>query len=245
MVRPAAAHGDRAPARAAVGSLVAEAVGRGDEPERLAEADVDDLRLQRRREHAARLRQRLQDRPAASVEPGVVLELRRQLIQRLVTSTPSRGYVYRVVQKFNDNGSGVRGDMKAVIKAILLDYEARSLQLADTSISHGKVKEPLVAFAAMLRGLRATGFEHIVVLAEPGTVRLLIGEALVVFWPHAVPAAWNIPVKIGGFELRLPSWPKSWFSTLAVPTRSAASTCTPRRVSVSPSILPMASMARR
>ena len=36
---------------------------------------------------------------------------------------------------------------------------------------------------------------------------LLIGKALVVFWPHAVPAAWNIPVKIGGFELRLPSWP--------------------------------------
>ena len=37
--------------------------------------------------------------------------------------------------------------------------------------------------------------------------RLLIGEALVVFWPHAVPAAWSIPVKIGGFELRLPCWP--------------------------------------
>lgn len=36
---------------------------------------------------------------------------------------------------------------------------------------------------------------------------LIIGEALVVFWPHAVPAAWSIPVKIGGFELRLPSWP--------------------------------------
>jgi signal peptidase I len=36
---------------------------------------------------------------------------------------------------------------------------------------------------------------------------LLVGEALVVFWPHAVPAAWNIPVKIGGLELRLPSWP--------------------------------------
>jgi signal peptidase I len=36
---------------------------------------------------------------------------------------------------------------------------------------------------------------------------LVIGRALVVFWPHAVPAAWSIPVKIGGFELRLPSWP--------------------------------------
>ena len=36
---------------------------------------------------------------------------------------------------------------------------------------------------------------------------LLIGEALIVFWPHAVPASWSIPVKIAGFELRLPSWP--------------------------------------
>ncbi|MEO6724507.1 MAG: DUF1800 family protein, partial [Blastocatellia bacterium] len=41
----------------------------------------------------------------------------RQLIQRLVTSNPSPGYVYRVTQKFNDNGQGVRGDLKAVIRA--------------------------------------------------------------------------------------------------------------------------------
>ena len=50
----------------------------------------------------------------------------RQLIQRMVTSTPSPGYIYRVASKFNNNGSGVRGDMRAVIKQILLDYEARS-----------------------------------------------------------------------------------------------------------------------
>lgn len=36
---------------------------------------------------------------------------------------------------------------------------------------------------------------------------LLIGKALVIFWPHAVPASWSVPVKIGGLELRLPSWP--------------------------------------
>src|SRR5437868_4536946 len=40
----------------------------------------------------------------------------RELIQRLVTSNPSREYLYRVVQKFNDNGSGIRGDMQAVIQ---------------------------------------------------------------------------------------------------------------------------------
>src|SRR4029077_21127683 len=50
----------------------------------------------------------------------------RQLIQRLVTSSPSPAYLYRVVQKFSDNGCGVRGDLQAVIPAILLDYEARS-----------------------------------------------------------------------------------------------------------------------
>ena len=55
----------------------------------------------------------------------------RQLIQRLVTSNPSRDYLYRVVQKFNDNGNGVRGDMQAVIEAILLDYEARSTNSHD------------------------------------------------------------------------------------------------------------------
>ncbi len=74
----------------------------------------------------------------------------RQLIQRLVTSTPSRGYLYRVVQKFNDDGSGVRGDLKSVIKAILLDYEARS-PAATTAQGYGKQKEPVVRVAAIAR----------------------------------------------------------------------------------------------
>jgi uncharacterized protein (DUF1800 family) len=74
----------------------------------------------------------------------------RQLIQRLVTSTPSRGYIYRVVQKFNDNGAGVRGDMKAVIKAILLDYEARSPVLL-TQQGYGKQREPLLRITAVTR----------------------------------------------------------------------------------------------
>jgi hypothetical protein len=78
----------------------------------------------------------------------------RQLIQRLVTSSPSPGYLYRVVQAFNDNGSGVRGDMQTVIRAILLDYEARS----STSLSNtafGKEREPLLRVAAMARAFPA------------------------------------------------------------------------------------------
>lgn len=77
----------------------------------------------------------------------------RQLIQRMVTSHPSRDYVYRVVQKFNDNGVGVRGDMQAIIKAILLDYEARSSG-AVTQPAYGKQREPLLRVAAAGRAFR-------------------------------------------------------------------------------------------
>lgn len=86
----------------------------------------------------------------------------RQLIQRLVTSTPSRGYVYRVVSAFNDNGGGhvlpaddhLRGDMKAVIKAILLDYEARSTT-ARSAQGFGKQREPLVRATQLARAFPA------------------------------------------------------------------------------------------
>jgi len=74
----------------------------------------------------------------------------RQLIQRLITSNPSPGYVYRVAQVFANNGSGVRGDLGAVVRAILMDYEARSAALATTA-SYGKLKEPLLRTTAILR----------------------------------------------------------------------------------------------
>ncbi len=78
----------------------------------------------------------------------------RQLIQRLVSSNPSSGYLYRVVQKFNDDGSAshVRGNMQAVIKTILLDGEARSLTLpaAIANVS-GKQREPLLRLTGPAR----------------------------------------------------------------------------------------------
>ena len=85
--------------------------------------------------------------------PNVGPFICRQLIQRLVTSNPSRDYVYRVVQAFNNNGSGVRGDMKAVVKAILLDYEARSSSAA-TKPDFGKQREPVLRFASAARAFR-------------------------------------------------------------------------------------------
>lgn len=89
--------------------------------------------------------------------PNVGPFICRQLIQRLVTSHPSRDYVYRVVQKFNDNGSGVRGDMKAVIKAILLDYEARSPAMLNKP-AFGKQREPVMQVAASARAFAPTAW---------------------------------------------------------------------------------------
>jgi Protein of unknown function (DUF1800)/CHRD domain/Putative Ig domain/PA14 domain len=74
----------------------------------------------------------------------------RQLIQRLVTSNPSRDYIYRVAEKFNDNGSGVRGDMQAVIRAILEDYEARSTTVTALA-TYGKQREPILRVTATAR----------------------------------------------------------------------------------------------
>ena len=78
----------------------------------------------------------------------------KQLIQRLVRSNPSPAYVQRVAQKFADNGAGVRGDMKAVIKAILLDPEARSAStLSDPN--YGKMKEPYLRTMNLARAFNA------------------------------------------------------------------------------------------
>ncbi len=69
----------------------------------------------------------------------------KQMIQRLVTSNPSPAYVGRVAAAFANNGQGVRGDLKAVWSAILLDAEARSLQAPSTA-GFGKLREPMVRF---------------------------------------------------------------------------------------------------
>jgi uncharacterized protein (DUF1800 family) len=75
-----------------------------------------------------------------------------QLIQHLVTSTPSPAYVSRISAVFADNGNGVRGDMKAVIRAILLDQEARA---GDTNSSYdgGHLREPILFITGMMRAL--------------------------------------------------------------------------------------------
>lgn len=75
-----------------------------------------------------------------------------RLIQRLVTSNPSPGYVARVAAAFDDNGFGVRGDLEAVVKAILLDPEARPALHMEID---GKIKEPLLRLTQLWRAYDA------------------------------------------------------------------------------------------
>ena len=79
----------------------------------------------------------------------------KQLIQRLVTSNPTPAYVGRVSAVFANNGSGVRGDMKAVIRAILMDTEARS-DANLTAANFGKLREPVIRLTNWARAYGAT-----------------------------------------------------------------------------------------
>jgi endo-chitodextinase len=82
--------------------------------------------------------------------PNVGPFIGRQLIQRFVTSNPSPAYIARVTAVFDNNGRGVRGDLGAVIKAVLLDDEARAAPAANNA-SMGKQREPVIRFANILR----------------------------------------------------------------------------------------------
>ena len=86
--------------------------------------------------------------------PNVGPFVAKQLIKKLVTSNPSPAYVERVATAFNDNGNGVRGDMKAVIKAILLDDEAVTGESSNNK-PFGKLKEPILKLTAFWRAFNA------------------------------------------------------------------------------------------
>ncbi len=111
----------------------------------------------------------------------------RQLIQRLVTSNPQPAYVQRVVRAFNGEqfvdaqgqpiaGNGVRGDMQQVIRAILLDYEARS-STAKSAITFGKQREPVLRITAPARSFPANSFN--------GTYRELGLQTILITTPAA------------------------------------------------------------
>jgi uncharacterized protein (DUF1800 family) len=86
--------------------------------------------------------------------PNVGPFIARLLIQRLVTSNPTPAYIGRVSAAFANNGSNVRGDLKAVLKAILLDPEARDPARLDVA-THGLVREPYTRYVAAARAFNA------------------------------------------------------------------------------------------
>lgn len=117
--------------------------------------------------------------------PSTAPFISRLLIQRLVTSNPSHGYVGRVAATFVNNGAGVRGDLRAVVKAILLDPEARSLALL-TDPEHGKLREP---FLRVTHTLRAVGYT-----VQDGTLPYNLGafsEATMGQFPLGSPSVFN------------------------------------------------------
>jgi len=87
--------------------------------------------------------------------PNVGPFISRRLIQNLVKSNPSPSYIKRVSTVFNNNGDGVRGDLKAVVKAILVDPEARNCEWIDHP-SNGKLIQPMERFTSLFKAFDLT-----------------------------------------------------------------------------------------
>ena len=118
--------------------------------------------------------------------PNVGPFIARRLIQNLVTSNPTPAYVGRVAAAFDDDGSGVRGNLRAVISAILLDPEARigQWQHPDT---FGKLREPILKATHMWRALSARSANgRIANLGTWPPIQDLYGEA-----PMRAPSVFN------------------------------------------------------
>ena len=108
--------------------------------------------------------------------PNVAPFISKQLIQRLVTSNPSPDYVQRVSGVFNNNGRGEKGDLEAVVRAILLDSEART-RSPETIATFGKVKEPILKFTSLMRAFDVEASQPLTddTMVERETIRF--------FWP--------------------------------------------------------------
>ncbi len=109
----------------------------------------------------------------------------RQLIQRLVSSNPSDGYVGRVAAVFANNGRGQRGDMVAVIKAVLLDQEARDVSFI-TDPEHGKLREPYVRVTHLLHAFHYKVSGTVLPYDLGGTNENILGQ-----FPLASPTVFN------------------------------------------------------
>lgn len=115
----------------------------------------------------------------------------KQLIQHLVTSNPSPAYVGRVSAVFADNGAGVRGDLKAVVKAILMDADARGD--ARSGPTDGKVRDPILLATGLIRMIGAVSDGYAFATRDA-----VMGQA-----PFRAPSVFNFyppdyPLPLGG-----------------------------------------------
>jgi uncharacterized protein (DUF1800 family) len=104
--------------------------------------------------------------------PNVAPFISKQLIQKLVTSNPSAAYVQRVATVFENDGSGRRGNLAAVVRSILLDSEARTAATGASTETAGKLKEPLLRVMQLWRAYGAKAASGRVIAAgnfPPGT----------------------------------------------------------------------------
>jgi uncharacterized protein (DUF1800 family) len=117
--------------------------------------------------------------------PNVAPFIAKQLIQRLVTSNPAPGYVQRITAIFQNNGSGVRGDLRAVVKAILLDTEARSAAIASTA-SFGKLREPVRRLTGWARAFAANSPSNAWPIGDTSSTANRLGQS-----PGRAPSVFN------------------------------------------------------
>lgn len=116
--------------------------------------------------------------------PNVPPFFARQLIQRLVTSNPSPAYVERVARAFEDNGSGIRGDLGATFRAVITDPEALSPDGVE-SPTFGKLREPMLRYAQWGRTFGARS------ASNTWQVRNLADDGLLKQAPFRAPSVFN------------------------------------------------------
>ncbi len=103
--------------------------------------------------------------------------LAKQMIQRLVCSNPSPSFVNRVANAFINNGASVRGDLKAVLKAILMDPEARDMSLIGQSPFLGKIREPVVRFLNWARAFQANSASNVWAVGDLSSPSTALGQS--------------------------------------------------------------------
>lgn len=114
--------------------------------------------------------------------PNVGPFLATRLIQRLTVSSPSTGYIARVAAIFDNNGAGVRGDLGATVRAILMDPEARDPARMDLP-THGKQREPYIRLVNLARAFNAA--------ASNGFYEMWWVDEMVGMQPYSSPSVFN------------------------------------------------------